>query len=165
MGQSPPSASGSEWQAPPAALVNLMRRSRPPLAARWAGVAPPGAEALNPLFTTRDHRVGSIGHAPIPSNLIGEKGIIKPYTIGCHSEKEYDKLSNLLDLGDKEASKNFMVSRVRLGVCRTIMEGGEAVVEKVTFSSNKICVRKAGDIDCLWVDRLLVQKKNNASLL
>src|SRR5690242_11615611 len=24
---------------------------------------------LNPLFTTRDHRVGSIGHAPIPSNL------------------------------------------------------------------------------------------------
>jgi hypothetical protein len=96
---------------------------------------------------------------------IGEKGIVKPYTIGCHSEKEYDKLSNLLDLGDKDASKNFMVSRVRLGVCRTIMEGGEAVVEKVTFSSNKICVRKAGDIDCLWVDRLLVQKKNNASLL
>ena len=28
-----------------------------------------GAEALNPLFTTRDHHVGSIGHAPIPSNL------------------------------------------------------------------------------------------------
>src|SRR3954462_7509551 len=28
-----------------------------------------GAEALNPLFTTRDHVVGSIGHAPIPSNL------------------------------------------------------------------------------------------------
>ena len=96
---------------------------------------------------------------------IGEKGIVKPYTIGCHSEKEYDKLSNLLDLGDKEVSKNFMVSRIKLGICRTIMEGGEAVVEKVIFSSNKICVRKAGDIDCLWVDRLFVQKKNNASLL
>src|SRR5689334_11999016 len=42
-------------------------RSAP--ASRTERKAERGAEALNPLFTTRDHRVGSIGRAPIPSNL------------------------------------------------------------------------------------------------
>jgi hypothetical protein len=86
-----------------------------------------------------------------------EKGVVNNLAFGCLSREEHESFINLVVSKDKEAIGKFIDTRLASGTCEEIEEGAEVLVEQVTFSNN-FCVRRTGDLNCLWVSRGQVRK-------
>jgi hypothetical protein len=69
---------------------------------------------------------------------------------GCRTREDLDRLLALWD--DEQARANFLALALQAGRCVTLDKGTEVVIEQAPFTSENLCVRPAGEANCVWTN-------------
>ena len=89
---------------------------------------------------------------------LGETGEMRRELIVCRSRSEFENVVSIMVAHDQEAYERFKATRVRSGECRFLPQGQAVTVTQAPLFSEIVCVRPAGEIECLWTHGGFVQK-------
>ena len=69
---------------------------------------------------------------------------------GCRAREDLDRLLDLWE--NEEARANFLALALQSGRCVTLDKGTEVVIEQAPLTSENLCVRPAGEANCVWTN-------------
>jgi hypothetical protein len=72
-------------------------------------------------------------------------------TLGCKEQKTLDRISDLVEQGDRDAGVNLIISARRSGECLSIDKGTTVFGEDGDTETSRVLIHVMGDSETYWI--------------